>query len=236
MDDVQVSLDSPQEDEFALLALGARSPYEGLMFPSQLARALSLSDPDQLSGPDLARWREVFQYFLRCVSVSAGSRPLILKSPPHGSRIAMLRELVPEARFVLIVRSPEVVFESAVGMWKSLCALYALEPLPTEDYFRAIVLEDRLRFEAKLGEGLQALPPGCLAFVRYEELVRGPVQVVGSLYDQLGLGGFAEVEPSIRAQARAKRQYQARQAAPDPAWAQRVRQSWESLYTKYGYA
>ena len=44
-------------------------------------------------------------------------RPLILKSPTHGFRVATLRELLPDARFVLIVRDPATHFESVIRMW-----------------------------------------------------------------------------------------------------------------------
>ena len=52
------------------------------------------------------RWREVFLSFLAGVSVRGMGRPMILKSPTHGARVATLRELLPDARFVVIVRDP----------------------------------------------------------------------------------------------------------------------------------
>ena len=38
MDEMEVRPGSPQEDEFALLSLGARSPYEALLIPAILQR------------------------------------------------------------------------------------------------------------------------------------------------------------------------------------------------------
>ena len=54
MDEMEVRPASPQEDEFALLSLGARSPYESLIIPSVLPEALKLTDPRDLS-PDRAK-------------------------------------------------------------------------------------------------------------------------------------------------------------------------------------
>ena len=236
MDDVRVSLESPQEDEFGLLALGARSPYEGLMVPSRLGEALSLADVQQLSDGDKRRWQQIFLYFLRCVSLSAQGRPLILKSPTHGYRISTLRALMPDARFILIVRSPEMVFESAVRMWQSLCALYALEALPEEDEFRRVVLADRPRFEAKLAAGLQGVPEDRMAMVRYEELTRNPVPIIGQLYEQLQLGDFSTIEPALSAEARRNASYQARQAPPPDPWMQPLRQHWRAIFERYQYS
>jgi hypothetical protein len=236
MDDVQVSLNSPQEDEFGLLALGARSPYEGLLVPRRLREALLLADPHDLPLSDSQRWQQVFRYFLQCVAVSCGGRPLVLKSPPHGYRLATLRALIPDARFVLIVRSPEIVFESAVRMWRSLCALYALEGLPEEDEFRRVVLGDRPEFEAKLSTGLGGLPAERLATVRYEELVAHPVQVVARLYEQLRLGNFSRIEATVREQARKNADYAARETLPPDPWMRHLRQQWRTIFERYEYS
>src|SRR5215475_6805410 len=56
MDEMVVQSGSPQEDEFALLSLGARSPYEALLIPSVLGEALKLTDPCDLSPEDEKRW------------------------------------------------------------------------------------------------------------------------------------------------------------------------------------
>ena len=53
MDEMEVRSSSPQEDEFALLSLGARSPYEALLIPRILPEALKLPAPKRLSGLNL---------------------------------------------------------------------------------------------------------------------------------------------------------------------------------------
>jgi omega-hydroxy-beta-dihydromenaquinone-9 sulfotransferase len=236
MDDVRISASSPQEEEFAMLALGARSPYEALLAPQHLPDALALADPRDLCSADQARWRELFVEFLSGVAVVEAFRPLILKSPPHGQRVATLRELFPDARFVVIVRSPEAVFESAVRMWRSLFPIHALEPIPPEDHTRSAVLEDRPRFEAKLQAGLQGLPPQRLAFVRYEQLTRDPLETIGGVYEQLQLGGFGGVEEAIKDELRLRRPYVARNAMPPERWMKRLHAEWGPVFERYGYA
>jgi hypothetical protein len=235
MDDVRVTAASPQEDEFALLALGARSPYEGLLAPGHLAEALALGDPLRLSPQEMCHWRETFMAFLSAVSVVEGGRPLILKSPPHGYRLATLRELFPDAYFVLIVRAPEIAYESTVRMWRTLFPLYSLESIPPEDDTRATLLEDRPRFEAKLAEGLAGIDPNRAALVRYEELVRSPISVLGRLYEQLQLGGFSQVEASIKTEPRVPAEYEARNALPPQYWLRKLQLAWAPIFDKYRY-
>jgi hypothetical protein len=235
MDNVQVYPSSPQEDEFALLALGARSPYEALIAPCQLAHALALSDPRDLSAPEERQWEDTFNNFLHGVSIVEGNRPLILKSPPHGYRVATLRRLLPNARFILIVRSPEIVFESTVRMWRSLFPIYAMGEIPPEDDTRRAVLGDRPRFETKLTEGLSDLPHERVALIRYEDLVRDPLNVMGLLYEQLCLGNFAEFETDLKAEIASAKQFTPSNTAPSGHWISRVHEEWQSVFEKYGY-
>jgi hypothetical protein len=235
MDDILISPSSPQEDEFGLLASGARSPYEALLAPSHLAEALALADPRDLPAEEQRRWRDIFEDFLRGVCVAEGGRPLILKSPPHGYRVTTLRELIPDARFILIVRSPSIVYESTVRMWRTLFPLYALEAIPPEDNVRRIVLEDRPRFEMKLSEGLSGFPEDRIALVRYEDLVRDPVDVIARLYEKLQLSGFADVERRIRNALQLRSPYVARNAVPSEYWQRQVQAQWRGIFAKYRY-
>jgi hypothetical protein len=164
-----------------------------------------------------------------------GNSPLILKSPPHGYRVATLRELLPDARFVVIVRSPDKVFESTVRMWRTLFPLYAFGAIPPEDDTRRVVLADRPRFESKLAEGLSGLPQERVALVHYEALVRDPLSAMGLLYEQLRLGDFADVEKGIRAEMAAAGPYKASNADPPDYWMRQLREEWRSIFERYDY-
>jgi hypothetical protein len=236
MDDMVVFSDSPQEDEFALLALGARSPYEALLAPANLDRCLSLADPDALTPLEKQRWREVFIGFLTAVCLSQSGRPLILKSPPHAYRIAILRELLPDARFVLLVRDPLAVFESTVRMWRRLFERYAMTEPPPEDDIRLAVLADRLRFEAHLAAGVADLPRNRFALLRYETLVSSPIESIGALYNDLELGDFGDVADAMAAESLAVREYRPTAGMPAEPWLTRVTGSWHNVIDRYGYS
>jgi omega-hydroxy-beta-dihydromenaquinone-9 sulfotransferase len=203
--------------------------------PGRLADALTLGDPRDLSPHEMNHWREAFLAFLSGVAVVEGGRPLILKSPPHGYRVATLREIFPDAYFVLIVRAPEIVYESTVKMWRTLFATYSMEALPPEADTRRAILEDRPRFEEKLVEGMSGLPQDRAALVHYEDLVRDPIEVLGRLYEQLQLGGFSNVEPAIKAEVKARGGYTARNALPPDYWMQQLHSTWAPIFHRYHY-
>lgn len=233
MDQMEVRPGSPQEDEFALLSLGARSPYEALLIPTILPDALKLTDPRELSPQDEKRWREVFLSFLAGVSVRGGRRPLILKSPTHGARVATLSELLPDARFILIVRDPITSFESVVRMWRKMFDIYAMGPTPSDDTIREAVLADRPRFEAKLASTTSGFPKDRFAAIIYESLVANPVEVVEQLYQRLQLGDFDEVRQALIAEAKRRSGHRVNGSLPSDLWRQRINDTWAPILAQY---
>jgi omega-hydroxy-beta-dihydromenaquinone-9 sulfotransferase len=233
MDEMEVRPGSPQEDEFALLSLGTRSPYEALLVPQRLNEALKLADPCDLTEADQRRWRAVFLSFLSGVSVRGGGRPIILKSPTHGFRVSTLRQLLPEARFVLIVRDPVTNFESVIRMWRKMFEMYALGPVPSDDEIREAVIADRPRFEAKLLAGSAGLPDNRFATMTYESLVADPVGMLEKLYNRLELGSFEEVKETVMAEIGRRQGYRAKASLPSGVWQERINRDWAPILDQY---
>jgi len=230
-----VGLRTPQEDEFALLCLGARSPYEGLLAPRNFAEALALADPADLSPQDARHWRRTFDEFFRGVSLMSGGKPLVLKSPTHSYRVATLREVLPDARFVLIVRNPYEVFESMVRTYRALTDKYGLGPSLSDDEVRYVLLSERRRFEAKLRSGVTGLPERRFATVAYEQLICNPLSTIEGLYEQLELPGFEQTRPKLSAEIAKRSDYVQAAVRPSEAWKRRITEQWGDIFERYGY-
>lgn len=197
MDDLRYSWASPQEDEFALLGLGAPSPYEALIVPSLLSDVTQLLDLRARSASDQRLWRATLRYFLTALTLQQ-AKPMVLKSPTHGYRMQILREEFPEARYALIERNPYEVFASNVKLWRTLTGRYGLEQC-TGDEVEEFVLAAYLLHENMVFEGVRNAKPGSVAQVRYEDLVRDPVEQLTLVYAKLGLGDLGAVRPDIDA-------------------------------------
>src|SRR5687768_6319878 len=104
MDNMAVGWDRPQEDEFALCALGVPSPYWVLGFFDR-RQCPEYLDFGGLPPGALARWKEAFVHVVKLMTFRHGKR-LILKSPTHTARVGVLSEMFPRARFIHIVRDP----------------------------------------------------------------------------------------------------------------------------------
>jgi omega-hydroxy-beta-dihydromenaquinone-9 sulfotransferase len=232
-DRMATSWGAPQEDEFALLCLGARSPYEGLIAAGDFGKALQLADPSDLPAKDASRWEKIFLQFFRAVWHRNGRKPVVLKSPSHSYRVRTLRRLVPNARFVLIVRNPYEVFESMMKTYRAFSLRYGLVPgLPNRE-LREVILTERLRCEEKLQSGLAGLGSDKLAVVKYEDLIADPVGTVEAIYRQFGLPDFEAVRSKLM--QKGERVGAKAAAQPPPQWRERVKAAWSGIFERYGY-
>jgi hypothetical protein len=203
------------------------------LVPKILPEALKLTDPRDLSPSDQKRWREVFLNFLGGVLARGQGRPMILKSPTHGARVSTLRELLPDARYVLILRDPVTNFESVIRMWRKMFEAYALGPIPPDDEIREAVIADRPRFEAKLAASTSDLPTNRFAALTYESLVANPTGVIEKLYQQLELGDFDVVREPLVAEMTRRSGYKAKGSLPSEVWRQRINSEWAEILAQH---
>lgn len=236
MDNMPISLASPQEDEFALLALGARSPYEGLLFPKATERGFAAADPCDLPESEMQEWVYVFTRFIDQVSRRKPGCPVVLKSPTHSYRVALLSRLFPTARFIHIVRNPLEVYNSTLYMWQKLCSLYALTKLPEEGVLSGKVIANWVRLEEKLDVALPRLAKERYIQVRYEDLVIRPAEVVERIYTRLDLGKFAVALPHLDRYVKQASSFTGNSFTLQPRDAVLLMEGWGHIFNKYGYA
>jgi len=234
MDSMSYSWASPQEDEFALLALGAPSPYESLIVPSLMRNPAALVDLCRHSSVEQKRWGEVFQRFLLLLTVQQGRR-MVFKSPPHGFKLPLLLSMFPLAKYVIIERNPYEVFASNLKLWRTLLDLYAVESW-SSDEIEQFVLRAYLLHEEAIAEGRTNTSTTRLAFVRYEDLVADPISQMGRLYGELDLGNYEKARASVEQYAANAAGYVRNRFTLSTAQRARVEQSWGSLIGAKGYA
>jgi hypothetical protein len=234
MDNVEIGLDSPQEDEWALCALGLPSPYLRVAFPNREPPFEEYLDMDSLSTAELARWQVGLETFLKAVTKRTGKR-IILKSPHHTGRIHILRKMLPGVKFIHMTRSPYVMLPSTVRMWQSFDSTQGMQLSRGErlaDYVLATGPKMYASFDRRRGE----CADDELADIRYEDLVSDPVGEVARVYEQLGLGGFEEVRPRLADYAQQRREYQVNRHELPEDFRRAIEDRWAFYLEKYGYA
>jgi hypothetical protein len=237
MDNMQWPVDAPQEDEITLAKLTPYSFYIRSLFPMESAdlfrRYVLLEDaPEDMTREIVTKYRRILQV----ATLQAGGRRLVLKNPVNTARIRTLRQLFPEAKFVHIVRHPYEVYASTVHLHTRVLPLTTLQRVPEKPSVPIIlsIYEDMMR---RYLEDRDALPPGSVVDVRYEDLVRDPLSELRRIYNTLGLTGFAQAEPAIRSYVDAQRGYEKNRLADLPAEERReVTKRLDFLFREFGYA
>ena len=233
MDNVAAGWDRPQEDEFALMNLGAASPYRRMAFPRTASNQATALDLETLDEKTLAHWKATFQRFLRMLAVR-DARRTVLKSPPHTARMGILRSMFPNARFLHIVRDPLVVFPSTMRLWKSLDYVQGMQ-VDRGERLEEYVLDTFDVMYAAFERDRADLPDGCLHELKYEDLVADPVGQLAEAYRALDLGGFESVRPPLERQAEEMQHYRRNRYALDERTRRLVVERWQPFFERYGY-
>jgi hypothetical protein len=232
MDNMAVGWDRPQEDEFALCALGVPSPYLVLGF-FNTPQYPEYLDVQTLPAEALRRWKASFAHLVKLITFRYGRR-LILKSPTHTARLGVLSEMFPRARFIHIVRDPSVLFASSVNLWKKLCETQHIQT-PRFDHVEEFVFETFERMYAAFDRDRPRLPANRLYEVRYEDLVRDPLGQLRAIYEQLELDDFEVARPGIEQYLTDVKDYQTNRYEIAPEVKAQIRRRWASYVERYGY-
>ena len=235
MDDMAAGFDRPQEDEFALVNLGLPSPYLAWAFPNHGPVHDEYLDLRTLPTAERDRWKRKWREFVHRVAL-ANNRRIVLKSPTHTARVKTILEVFPDAKFIHIVRDPLVVYPSTVRLWRSLSEVQGFQhPRDDNDWMEKTVLDNFVRMYECFEQDRELIPPGRLVDIRFEDLVADPVGEMRQVYQRLGLGDFAQVEPELKRYAMKSRDYKTNKYQLPPDVAERVRGRWSPYFQRYGY-
>ena len=232
-DDVRLDLDGPQEDEWAICAMGLPSPYRAAGFPNQLPPAEYLT-LRQVAPRDIERWKRQWRSFLKAVCLPAPDKRLVLKSPLHTARVPILLELFPDARFVHIVRDPREVYPSTRRLWRRLAEDEGLQ-IPRPAAFEDFVLENYVQMYRSYEHDARLIPPDRLCEIRYEQLVRDPLGTVRRLYQQLQLGDPDNLPAALAEFVGKMAGFQTNTYRHTPADDAKIAAHWGPLGSRLGY-
>ncbi len=232
MDNMPVGWDKPQEDEFALCLLGAPSPYWDMVFPQAAPVYPGSLDLRGLPPHELRRWKRIFVNYLQLLAFR-DPRPPVLKSPPHTARVPVLLELFPRAKFVHIVRDPCVVIPSTIRMVQAMTRQHCLQQPPGDPVER--VFANFAEIYQRLEEARPLLRPASFYEMKYEDLVRQPLESLRRLYTALELDGFEQARPHFQRYLHQTDGYETNKYQLTPELATRIRIQCAEVIARYGY-
>ena len=134
-----------------------------------------------------------------------GNKILLSKNPSYSSRIAALTETFPDARFIKLVRNP---FEALPSMLDSMSIGLHIFCDPLEKYpFTDEWVELMKYYYLYPVEYFKDKKEKC-NFIKYDELVQHPDEIVEDLYTWLGLNYSQEFKEVVNQETHSARHYQ----------------------------
>jgi len=199
-DNVEIGFDKPQEDEWAICSMGLPSPYRAAAFPRHAPHAGEHFDLLDTTPSETRKWMQKWKRFLQAVSLREPGKRLVLKSPLHTARIAVLLEMFPKAHFVYVERNRHDVLRSTLRLWSRLAEDEGLQTVES-DRLKSMVLDNYRRLHRSFAASADLIRSEQLTIVRYEQLIEDPLTVVCDIYAQHHLGELDQSSPRLAAHA-----------------------------------
>lgn len=229
-------LDGPEEDDFLLFNNWSSA---SLVFPFNYPELFALLYGDRQSAASRRRQLGFYEGLIRRqLHLYGEERIHCCKSPSFTMKIRALREVFPDARFVMMLRHPAESIPSLVDLMSWYWRGFGSPPELVEAAAAALgeANVDNYRYMAELsGE----LPPEQQFLVDYEELCRDPKRVVERLYAHLGLeidadyAAFLDREKAAAAGFVSGHDYDPEGQGPGRA---RLHRELAPLYARFGWA
>jgi omega-hydroxy-beta-dihydromenaquinone-9 sulfotransferase len=236
MDNMALSFDAPQEDEFAMLLDSFRSLYLGVSFPNRLQhyeRYLTFRDVPQT---EIDEWKTSFLKFTRKLTFKYGGKAIVFKSPPHTARVRLLLEMFPEAKFVFIHRHPYEVYRS-MRHYFDTAAWYMYLQKPDLAALDRVIFDRYVAVHDALYEDVPRIPTGHYQEIRFDDLERDPMGQVERLYSALKLSGFEALRPRLEQYVNSLAGYRKNTFAElPPEVRDQVATHWRRYFDAWGYS
>ena len=235
MDNVEMTITAPQEEEFALCAATFMSPCMGWVFPRQKEQFEKYLTFRDAAPAEIAEWSDAFYTFLKKL-YWRDNRPLVLKSPPHTARIRLLLELFPNAKFIHIHRDPLTVFQSTRRTFGLMVTWHNLQRPDVPDLDDWLIRQYRLMYDAFFADR-PLIPARNYVEIAFEDLERDPIDELRKIYQTLNLPDFCSFEPTLQEYVNSLAGYK-KNTFPnlDPVLKTRLRREWCKCFEEWGYS
>lgn len=197
-DSMELSIDQPQEEEFAIANMTHASFYHFWLFPSKMAQ---LRERYLLFDSATEAERQSFcnavvqsmQIALHCQQKGR----FLSKNPPHTARIKMLKKLFPDAKFIYLMRNPYTVFESSCNFFSKTLEAISLQQFSTAE-LESEILKTYCALYNRYNAEKSVIPKSDIVEVRFEDFEADPLNQTKRIYQSLNLGDFNSIQGIVK--------------------------------------
>lgn len=235
-DNMELKVDLPQEEEFALTNMIPYTYYNFWFYPQHMLeyceRYLLFND---ITEEELNTFKEAFLKLIKISLWNTKGSQFLSKNPPHTGRIKALLEMFPNAKFIYLKRNPYTVFESTRSFFTN-----TIQPLRLQDITNKEIednfVEVYKRLFYKYEEQKHLIPEGNLFEVKFEDFEKDAYAMTEEIYSSLRLSGFEESKGAIEKYLNKKKGYKKNAYKYEPETIKVVEDNWGMALDKWGYS
>jgi hypothetical protein len=235
MDQIDVEMDGPYEEEAAIAVLCPWSFFHCLHFARNAEEQYKKSIHfEGLTKNEIEQWKDSYLKFMKTVTYANSGKRLLLKNPANTTRIKLLLELFPNAHFIHIYRNPYKVYLSTIKMRNRVLDKLALHNA-SEKEIENQVIENYKRVMKSYFEEEKQIPRDKIVNVKYEDLVVDPIKQVKQIYSKLNLDGIGSALPEMKKYLDKKKDYKTNVYKIDKKILDRVKENWDFTINLWNY-
>jgi Sulfotransferase domain. len=235
-DHMELKVDLPQEEEFALTNMMPYSYYNFWFFPRHMLeycdRYMLL---DNINEHELKVFKDTFLKLIRVSLWNTHGTQFLSKNPPHTGRVKLLLEMFPHAKFIYLKRNPYTVFESTRSFFSHTIVPLRLQNI-SDEQLESNLLEIYRRLFYKFEEQKGLIPKGNLIEMKFEDFEREPMEMTEAIYRQLDLQGFSKSEDRIGKYVRSCEGYSKNHYRYDDYTVKTVEENWGMALKSWNYS
>ena len=234
-DNMELAVDLPQEEEFALSNMMPYTYYNFWFLPKcQQEYADKYLLFDDITDAELKVFEEVFTKLIKISLWNTHGTQFLSKNPPHTGRVKELVKMFPNAKFIYLMRNPYTVFESTRSFFTN-----TIQPLKLQDVSNEQLEENILSIYAKLyhkyESDKQFIPKGNLMEVKFEDFEADAMGMTENIYKSLSIPGFTEARADIEKYVGGKKGYKKNKYKYDDRTIRLVEENWGFALKQWEY-
>lgn len=234
-DNMELAVDLPQEEEFAITNMCPYTYYNFWFLPRHIQEyADKYLLFNNISPEELKAFDEAFMRVIKISLWNTHGTQFLSKNPPHTGRIKELVKMFPNAKFIYLMRNPYTVFESTRSFFMNTIKPLKLQEISDDD-IQENILTVYSKLYNKYEEDKHLIPKGNLVEVRFEDYEKEAYDMTKEIYSKLSLPNFENAKDSILAYVDKKKGYKKNKYKYSPETIKLVESRWNFALDQWGY-
>ena len=136
MDNIEMLIDGPQEESYAVANVSKYGLPNAIIFPRKYEYFAKFLNFEECPKKDLEKWKKIYHRIVQKLTLKHNGKQLVMKDPANAARIKHLLDMYPNAKFIYNYRNPYPLLCSLKLLFQKLLELTSLQTYDKETYER----------------------------------------------------------------------------------------------------